>query len=255
MRSALNGRFSVFMHNIKLTIEYDGSEYAGWQVQPNGLAVQQVMEEALARLLGERVSLHSSGRTDAGVHAKGMIACFRTERELPLTAYTDGMNCILPDDIAVLAAEEVALAFNPRHHAKGKHYRYTIHAARFRSPLARLYAWHLREKLDLELMRAGAALFVGEHDFAAFRTSGCAAKTTIRRIDAVGISVSGDLIHIDVTGSGFMRNMVRIMAGTLVEIGKGRMPPEHIIRCLKESGAKPGPTAPPQGLCLIEVFC
>lgn len=242
------------MHTIKLTIEYDGSAYSGWQFQPNGLAVQEVMEEALARLLGSRVHLYSSGRTDAGVHARGMIASFSTERLLPLTAYTDGMNCLLPPDIAVISAEEVGPDFNPRHHAKGKHYRYTILAATRRSPLSRLSAWHLREKLDLDLMRQGAALFVGEHDFSAFRTSGCAAKTTIRRIDSVEISTSGDLLHIDVTGSGFMRNMVRIMAGTLVEIGKGRMQPEYISRCLTVPVNKAGPTAPPHGLCLMEVF-
>lgn len=242
------------MHTIKLTIEYDGTAYVGWQFQPNGLAVQQVIEESLARLLGERVSLHSSGRTDAGVHAQGMIACFRTARSLPLTAYTDGMNCSLPYDIAIVSAEEVDFGFNPRHDAKGKHYRYTILCSHRRSPLTRLHAWHLREKLDPELMRRGAAYFVGEHDFAAFRTSGCAAKTTIRRIDSVCISVSGNFLHIDVVGSGFMRNMVRIMAGTLVEIGKGRMKPENVRRCLTEPGASTGPTAPPHGLCLIEVF-
>lgn len=242
------------MHTIKLTIEYDGTAYVGWQFQPNGLAVQQVMEGALAVLLGARVNLYSSGRTDAGVHAKGMIASFSTERSLPLSAYTDGMNCILPPDIAVISAEEVAADFNPRHDAKGKHYRYTILSALRRSPLSRKSAWYLREKLHLELMRQGAAFFVGEHDFSAFRTSGCAAKTTLRRVDSVEISTSGDLIHIDVTGSGFMRNMVRIMAGTLVEIGKGKMPPEHISRCLTESGVKAGPTAPPHGLCLMEVY-
>lgn len=243
------------MHTIKLTIEYDGTGYSGWQVQPNGLAVQQVMEESLAQLLGGRFALQSSGRTDAGVHAKGMIACFKTEKLLPLTAYTDGMNCLLPPDIAVVSAEEVAADFNPRHDAKGKHYRYTILATLRRSPLSRLYAWHLRDKLDIDRMRRGAALFVGEHDFAAFRTSGCAAKTTIRRIDAVEIVVAGDLVYIDVIGSGFLRNMVRIMAGTLVEIGKGRMPPEHVRRCLTESGVKAGPTAPSHGLCLMEVYC
>lgn len=242
------------MPTIKLTIEYDGTNYAGWQFQPNGLAVQQVMESALEKLLGSRVNLYSSGRTDAGVHARGMIASFTTERSLPLTAYTDGMNCLLPPDIAVIAAEEAASDFNPRHDAKGKHYRYTIHTAPRRSPLARLFAWHLREQLDLELMRRGAALFVGEHDFAAFRTSGCAAKSTRRRIDSVEISTSGALLHIDVIGSGFMRNMVRIMAGTLVEVGKGKLPPEHVGRCLTEAGVKAGPTAPPHGLCLMEVF-
>ncbi len=242
------------MHNIKLTIEYDGTAYVGWQVQPNGLAVQEVMEGALKKLLGVRVSLHSSGRTDAGVHAKGMVACFMTERSLPLNAYTYGLNCFLPPDIVVVAAEVVGLDFNPRHEAKGKHYRYTILCSSRRSPLSRLYAWHLREKLDLELLRSGAACFVGEHDFAAFRTSGCAAKTTIRRIDSVSITCEGDFIHIDVNGSGFMRNMVRIMVGTLVEIGRGRMLPQHVAKCLTAPETAPGPTAPPHGLCLFEVF-
>jgi len=242
------------MHTIKLTIEYDGTAYVGWQTQPNGLAIQQVMEEALASLLGARVSLYSSGRTDAGVHAKGMAASFTTEKSLPLSAYTDGMNCLLPPDIAVVAAEEVAVDFNPRHHAKGKHYRYTLLTVLRRSPLSRLSAWYLRDKLDLERMRQGASLFVGEHDFAAFRTSGCAAKTTIRRIDSLEISASGNFVYIDVTGSGFMRNMVRIMVGTLVEIGKGRKQPEDVKKYLTEPGAKAGPTAPPHGLCLMEVY-
>jgi tRNA pseudouridine38-40 synthase len=183
-----------------------------------------------------------------------MIACFSTGKMLPLTAYVDGMNCLLPPDIAVKSAEEVHPDFDPRRHAKGKRYRYTILSALRRRPLARLNAWHLREKLDLERMRKGGALFVGEHDFSAFRTSGCAARTTVRRIDSIEISVSGDLIHIDVCGSGFMRNMVRIMAGTLIEIGRGRMEPDDVKRCLTEQGAMPGPTAPPQGLCLMEVY-
>lgn len=242
------------MCQIKLTIEYDGTGYVGWQLQPNGLSIQEVMEGALARLLGEEVRLHSSGRTDAGVHARGMIASFFSGKSLPLSAYTDGLNCLLPPDIAVVSAEEVPVDFNPRHQAKGKHYRYTIFNASRRSPLARASAWYLRDSLDIDRMRQGAALFIGEHDFAAFRTSGCAAKTTIRRIDSVEISVSGGFIHIDVIGSGFMRNMVRIMAGTLVEIGKGKLPPEHVKRCLTESGVKAGPTAPPHGLCLMEVY-
>lgn len=242
------------MHQIKLLVEYDGTNYAGWQCQPNGLAVQQVLEDALARLLRQPTRVCSSGRTDAGVHALGMVATFYTEKTLPMTAYSDGLNCLLPPDIAITHAEEVPLDFNPRHDAKGKTYRYTIHCAPRRSPLARLYAWHLREQLDLELMRQGAALFVGEHDFAAFRTSGCAAKTTVRRIDAVTITAGEDLLHIDVSGSGFMRNMVRIMVGTLVAIGLGKMAPEQVRRCLTESGAVAGPTAPAHGLCLLEVF-
>lgn len=242
------------MRTIKLTIEYDGTAYVGWQHQPNGLSVQQVMEEALARVQGESIRIHSSGRTDAGVHARGMVACFRTARVLPLAAYTEGMNCTLPPDIAVISAEEVHPEFDPRRHAKGKHYRYTILRTTRRSPLARLQAWHLKEKLDIERMREGAAYFLGEHDFSAFRTSGCAAKSTVKRIDSVAVSESGDLIHIDVCGSGFMRNMVRIMAGTLVQIGLGKLPPEHVRKCLTPPGAAAGPTAPAHGLCLMEVY-
>ena len=171
------------MRTIRLTIEYDGTGYSGWQRQPNGLAVQQVIEEALCQLLGEKVDLRSSGRTDAGVHARGMAAAFQTAAVLPLKAFVDGTNRFLPPDIAILDAVEVPAGFKPIGDALAKHYRYTILLATVRSPLRRLHVWHLREELDLEAMQAGAAHFVGRHDFAAFRASNCAAKTTIRRID------------------------------------------------------------------------
>jgi len=242
------------MRQIKLIVEYDGTNYVGWQLQPNGISIQQVMEGGLSRLLGEEVRLHSSGRTDAGVHARGMVACFRTERSLPLSAFTDGFNTHLPADIAVRSAEEVSLDFSPRFHAKGKHYRYTINVTPRRSPLSRLYAWHFRGELDLELMRRAATCFVGEHDFAAFRTSGCASERTVRRIDEVRITAQGDCILIDVFGSGFLRNMVRIMTGTLVAVGQGKMCPGHVADCLADPRLRPGPTAPALGLCLEEVY-
>ena len=242
------------VRTIKLIIEYDGTGYAGWQVQPNGLAVQQVMEEGLARLVKHPVKLFSSGRTDAGVHARGMVAAFRTETAIPVQAFRDGLNAFLPPDIAVRHAAEASADFDPRRDAKGKHYRYTILRAPCRAPLARLFAWHLRKPLDLERMRQAAALFVGEHDFASFRTSGCAAKTTVRRIDAVEVGQEGEFIHVDVQGSGFLRNMVRIMVGTLVEVGSGRLAPERVRQCLEEPGCSAGPTAPPHGLCLVEVY-
>ncbi len=245
---------SLEKKQIKLIVEYDGTKYVGWQSQLNGISIQQVMEESLSKIMGAPVRIHSSGRTDAGVHAQGMVACFITDKSLPLTAYCEGMNCMLPPDIAVTHAEEVPAGFNPRYDAKGKKYRYTILCSAQRSPLARFYVWHLREKLDLELMRRGAAFFVGEHDFAAFRTSGCAAKTTIRRIDSVTITAQNGFLHIDVCGSGFMRNMVRIMVGTLVGIGRGKMAPEQVRRCLTSPETAAGPTAPANGLCLLEVF-
>lgn len=242
------------MRQIKLIVEYDGTNYAGWQLQPNGTSIQQVMEAALARLLGEEVRLYSSGRTDAGVHARGMVACFRTSRDLPMSAYADGLNSHLPPDIAVRHAEEVSIDFSPRYHARGKHYRYTILLAQRRSPLARLYAWHSRGDLDLERMRIAAGHFVGTHDFAAFRTSGCSAERTVRRIDDLNISRQGELVVIDVYGSGFLRNMVRIMTGTLAAVGRGRMAPDHVAACLADPTLRPGPTAPAHGLCLVEVY-
>ncbi len=246
---------SHVMRTIKLTIEYDGTNYAGWQVQPNGLAIQQVMEEALARILGEQVRLHSSGRTDAGVHARGMVAAFRTEKTIPLSAFSDGLNSLLPPGIAVREAEEAPPGFNPRADATGKRYRYTILNTPRRSPLSRLYAWHLRGRLDLAAMREAAQHFVGEKDFCAFRTSGCAARTTVRNVFAVGITEEGDFIHIDVTGSGFLRNMVRIMVGTLVAVGEGKLTPDGIEGLLvSEAPGTAGPTAPSHGLCLMEVF-
>lgn len=243
------------MRNIKLTIEYDGTNYAGWQVQPNGLAIQQVVEEALARILGAPARLHGSGRTDAGVHARGMVATFTTERQIPLRAFSDGLNPLLPPDIAVRDACEMPLKFHPRFDATGKLYRYTICSTPRRSPLARLYAWHLRGGLDLELMRQAAGHFHGEHDFAAFRTSGCAAKTTVRRIDALDIRREGDFMVVDVIGSGFLKNMVRIMVGTLVSVGQGKLAPDEVRRLLTCQGkGRAGMTAPPHGLTLMEVF-
>ncbi|MEA5115862.1 MAG: tRNA pseudouridine(38-40) synthase TruA [Geobacteraceae bacterium] len=243
------------MRTIKLTIEYEGTNYAGWQVQPNGLAVQQVVEEALARLTGNRVRICSSGRTDSGVHAKGMVACFRTEKSLPLRAFSDGLNTILPPDIAIREAEEAPTGFNPRRDARAKHYRYTILNTNRRSPLSRLFVWRIGGRLDVPKMAEAAGCFIGENDFGAFRAANCAAKTTVRRIDSMDISREGDIITIDVVGSGFLKNMVRIMVGTLVDIGRGKLGPEVVSRLL-ESGDRrlAGVTAPPQGLCLVEVF-
>ncbi len=243
------------MRNIKLIIEYDGTNYAGWQVQPNGLAVQQVLEGALAKLTGAKVRLYSSGRTDAGVHARRMVATFRTDKSIPLRAFSDGLNTLLPPDIAVREAEEVSVDFDPRRDARGKHYRYTILNAPRRLPLARLHAWHVRERLDLDAIRKAAVHLVGEHDFAAFRASGCAAGTTVRRIDALEIGQEGDIIHIDVTGSGFLRNMVRIMVGTLVEVGLGKRSPDSLASLFEvPDRSAAGTTAPAHGLCLMEVF-
>ncbi|MRR06914.1 MAG: tRNA pseudouridine(38-40) synthase TruA [Deltaproteobacteria bacterium] len=243
------------MRAIKLIIEYEGTQYAGWQIQPNGLAVQEVLEGALSGLLKEKVRLVSSGRTDAGVHAKGMVASFLTERNLPVKAFCEGLNSLLPPDIAIREAVEVPPEFNPRRDAVAKHYRYTIYNSSRRSPLNRQYVWRFSGTLDCAAMQQAAALFVGEKDFAAFRASNCAAKTTVRRIYSLDISRCDDMIVFDVRGSGFLKNMVRIIVGTLVEVGRGSMDLDDIVNLFQEKDRrKAGITAPPQGLCLLEVF-
>ncbi len=243
------------MRTIRLTIEYDGTAYSGWQRQPNGLAVQQVIEEALCQLLGQKTELRSSGRTDAGVHASGMAAAFKTSANLPLKAFVEGTNRFLPADIAIINAIEVPNGFKPISDALAKHYRYTILASAIRSPLRRFHAWHIRENLDVEAMQKAAVLFVGYHNFAAFRASNCSAKTTVRRIDSVEITLEGDSIIIDVVGGGFLKNMVRVMTGTLVDIGRGRFEPEYVQQLLQDGDRKQaGVTAPACGLCLIAVY-
>jgi tRNA pseudouridine38-40 synthase len=243
------------MRNIKLIIEYDGTAYCGWQVQPNGITIQEVMQEALCRMLGEPALLRSSGRTDAGVHARGMVACFNTEKTLPLRAFREGLNTMLPDDIAVRDASEVPLHFNPRADAEAKHYRYTLLLDSLRSPLARHSAWRLGGKLDLDAMRAAAKVLIGEHDFAAFQAAGCAAKTTVRRINSLELVQEGSFLHLDVNGTGFLRNMVRIIAGTLVEVGQGRRAPQDVERLLNDGNRQvSGQTAPAHGLCLMQVY-
>jgi len=242
------------VRTIRLIVEYDGTGYSGWQVQPNGLAVQEVIETALQRMLGQAVRLQSSGRTDAGVHAYAMVAAFRTDKNLPVKAFVDGLNNLLPAEIAVQDACEVSDDFKPIADAVTKHYRYTIYNAAVRSPLRRLYTWHVREALNLDRMREAARHFIGLHDYASFRATNFATKTSERRVDAVDISQDGNLIIIDVVGEGFLKHMVRVMTGTLVDIGRGRFEPEHVAWLLQNPDRqKAGVTAPASGLSLIQV--
>ncbi len=242
------------MRTIKLIIQYDGTNYCGWQEQANGPSIQETVELALAKILGERVRVQAAGRTDAGVHALAMPATFRTESRIPLKAFVAGVNCHLPEDIAIQAATEVPNDFRVIGGAKAKTYRYTIYHAPLRAPLYRRTSWHVRGPLDLDAMRAAASYFIGEHDFAAFRGQNCTAVTSRRRIDRVLITHTPPLITIDVTGGGFLKHMVRIMSGTLVDVGRGRFAPEQVKRLLAEPDrTRGGVTAPPQGLCLLEV--
>lgn len=243
------------MRTVKLIIQYDGTNYCGWQEQANGPSIQETVELALARIIGTRIRVQSSGRTDAGVHALAMPAIFRTESEIPLKAFVDGLNGLLPDDIAIQNASEVSNDFRVIGGTSSKTYRYTVFNAPVRAPLYRRTSWHIREPLDIESMKTGASLFPGTHDFGSFRGANCSAVTNHRRIDNVLLSKDGHVITIDVTGNGFLKHMVRIMVGTLADIGRGRFPPEHVAFLLKNPDRKnAGMTAPPEGLCLLEVF-
>lgn len=243
------------MRTILLNIEYDGTVYAGWQVQPNCLTVQGVVETALTQILGYQVRIHSSSRTDAGVHARNMAVHFRTESTIPLTAFCAGANAFLPDDVVIREAREMPEDFHARYSSKGKWYRYAIYNADVRSPLFCRTAWHLRGNLDLTLMQEAARHLVGEHDFQAFRTTGCVAKTTVREIYSIEVNANQEFIYLDFKGSGFLRNMVRILVGTLVEIGQGKRPASDLEKLLQgEADLNSGATAPAHGLCLQEVW-
>jgi tRNA pseudouridine38-40 synthase len=243
------------MKTVKFTIEYVGTRYSGWQVQDNSISVQQEMETALAAVLDERVRIVSSGRTDAGVHARGMVAHLRTGKNLPLSAFREGVNRHLPRDIAVQEAEFVPNDFHARHSAKGKWYRYSILQAPAPSPLAGPFAWHIRTPLAIEIMKKAGAAFIGCHDFAGFRSSCCDAKTTVKEIFSLALHQEKRTVTIDIRGDGFLRNMVRRMVGTLVEIGLGKKAPAEIEAILtRDSEHAAGLTAPPQGLCLMEVW-
>ncbi len=242
------------MRHIRLVVEYDGTELHGWQRQANGPTVQQHLEEALARLLTHEVAVTGASRTDAGVHARAQVASFRTERPIPLHGIRRGLNSMLPDAIAIREATEVDDAFHPRFSASGKHYRYTILTRADRSPLLRHRAWHHPDPLELDAMRQAARVLTGDHDFAAFRAAGCAAKTTLRRVEAIDLTVDGDLVVVDVRGNAFLRNMVRIIVGTLVEVGTGRFTPGQVAEILaSRDRTRAGITAPAQGLELVEV--
>ena len=246
---------NALVRHIRLVVEYDGTSLCGWQRQANGPTVQGHLEAALARLLSHEAPVVGASRTDAGVHARGQVASFRTERPIPLHGIRRGLNSILPRQIAVRDAAEVPEYFHPRFSATGKHYRYTILARPDRSPRWRDRAWHHPEPLSIEAMAAAAASLLGEHDFAAFRAAGCTAATTTRRIEAIELSAPDpELLVVDVRGNAFLRNMVRILVGTLVEVGAGRRPAAQVSEILaSRDRTRAGITAPAHGLELMEV--
>lgn len=242
------------MRTIKLTLEYDGTDYVGWQLQPNGRSIQGELEKALETLLKAPTRVHGSGRTDSGVHALGQVASFTTERTIPLKAFDKGLNSLLPRDIAVLKAEEAEEGFEARKNAKGKLYRYTILNRPMRSPVERRYVWEVFQRLDVEAMIGASRCLLGTHDFAAFRASDCEAKTTVRELRRIDFEREGDRIAISFEASGFMKHMIRNLVGTLVEVGLGKMSVQSVRETLESrERIRAGPTAPGKGLCLVAV--
>lgn len=239
---------------IRLTVAYDGTRYAGWQVQPNGLAVQEVLENCLSDLLGKRIHTLGASRTDAGVHALGNVAVFDTCERMPADKYAYALNVRLPEDIRIQRSEEVALDFHPRFCETVKIYEYRILNRRFPDPTQRLNSLHWYGSLNLDAMRRGAALLVGTHDFRGFATANPQTKTTVRTIYETSLWKEKDMIYFRVTGNGFLYNMVRIIVGTLLEIGKGAMEAERVSEILaSKNRIQAGPTARAHGLTLVEI--
>lgn len=243
------------MRNIRLSIEYDGTAYRGWQRQPEGPSIQGTLEEAIGKMTGEKVAVIGAGRTDARVHALGQVANFRTGTQIPAENLHKGLNSLLPPDIAVVTLAEAAPSFHARYDAKRKIYFYRMIHRPTRPALLRNYAWHLRGPLSLPRMEDGASRFVGTLDFTSFCAAQCETEGRTRTVFRSFLtSGGGGEIRYTIEADGFLRHMVRNLVGTLVEVGRGRFSPEDIPEILEaRDRRRAGVTAPPQGLFLKEV--
>ncbi len=242
--------------NIKLTLEYDGTNYHGWQSQaPGNLpTIQDTLEQALKKLCHEDLRTLSSGRTDAGVHALGHVVNFKTSSTIPSAAWAPALNHLLPRDIRVLESEEVSTDFHARYSALAKTYKYRILSRRAQTALYRNYAWHIPFPLNVLRMRKAIGFFVGKHDFSAFRGAGCSAKSPVRTMKSAAIRKTGEFIELFFEADAFLQYMVRNISGTLVEVGLGRFSPDDVQRMLRARDRKlAGKTAPPHGLYLVKV--
>lgn len=242
------------MKRVGLVVAYDGTRYCGWQTQPNGITVQGVLNDTLSELLGEKIETIGASRTDAGVHALGNVVVFDTSTRIPGEKISYALNQRLPEDIRIQMSEEVEPDFHPRYCDSEKTYEYRILNRQFPVPTERLYSYFYHYKLDVDKMREATSYLIGRHDFASFCGSGAQVKTTIRTVTGIEVFREGDMVTIRVSGTGFLYNMVRIISGTLIEIGNGQYPPERMQKILdaKDRSAA-GPTAPAQGLTLMGI--
>jgi tRNA pseudouridine38-40 synthase len=239
---------------VKLIIGYDGTNYCGWQIQDNGITVEEIINRELSRLLGEEIGVIGASRTDSGVHALGNVAVFDTITKIPPEKICFALNQRLPEDITIQASEEVPLDFHPRFCNSTKTYEYQILNRRFDIPVLRLYTHFVYMPLDLEKMQKAAAYLVGEHDFKSFCSARTQVKDTVREIYNLDLWKEGEIIKIRISGNGFLYNMVRIIVGTLIKVGLGVYPPEHVKEILEAKDRNvAGPKAPAKGLTLIGI--
>lgn len=242
------------MKRVKLVVAYDGTNYHGWQVQDNGITIEEVLNRAISELVQEDIKVIGASRTDAGVHACGNVAVFDTESRIPGDKFSFALNQRLPEDIRIQESCEVDADFHPRYADTVKTYEYNILNRRFELPSKRLYAAFCYYPMDIGRMNQAAAYLVGEHDFKSFCSAGAQVQTTIRTIYAVNVTKDDDMVHIRITGNGFLYNMVRIIAGTLMQVGTGLMEPEQVKEILEaRDRSKAGPTAVAKGLTLVEI--
>lgn len=242
------------MRRIKLVVAYDGTHYHGWQLQPREITIEGVLNQAISALTGEEIQVIGASRTDAGVHALGNVAVFDTDSQIPGDKFVYALNQRLPADIVIQHSAEVAADFHPRHQNCRKTYEYTILNRRVPLPEYRDTAYFYYGILDIPEMQQAAQAFVGEHDFAAFCSAGAQVQTTVRTIYSLEVVSDGELIRIRVQGNGFLYNMVRIIAGTLLEVGKGRIDMSKISDIIASCDrGQAGPTAPAHGLKLIKI--
>lgn len=242
------------MKRIGLIVAYDGTNYCGWQVQPNGITIQGELNRCLSELLGEEIETIGASRTDAGVHAMGNVAVFDTETRMPGEKISYALNQRLPEDIRIQLSEEMPMDFHPRYCDSVKTYEYRILNRRFQIPTERLYSYFYHYKLDEKKMREATSYLIGRHDFASFCGAGAQVKSTVRTIRSVEVERFGDMVTIRISGEGFLYNMVRIIAGTLIEIGNGQYPPERMQEILDARDREwAGPTAPAKGLTLLGI--
>lgn len=242
------------MRNIKLVIEYDGKDFNGWQKQPNKLNIQGEIEKVIYSITGEEVNLIASGRTDAGVHAIGQVANFKTNSNIPIDKFGLAINSRLKKSIVIKDVEEVDERFHSRYLCKQKTYRYIINNSKYGTAIYRNLEYHFPVKLNVNDMKKAIKFFEGEHDFKAFKASGTSSKSSVRTIFNTNLYEKDDRIYIELTGNGFLYNMVRIISGTLLEVGLGKIRPDQIKEIIASKDREnAGRTLPPQGLYLVKV--